>query len=155
MSFLQLRSLKVKNSIGYGTSVIKYSQANLSSLTMTDADLAYTFTAPDINLVATDDATYRDLGFDNIAVILFKYYNLDPTKAISVTWNGKSSIAPSVNQVVMQIYNRTDVIWETLASDSTTAATTDFTLSGTQSTNLTKYYDSNGYVAVRVYQIKI
>jgi hypothetical protein len=43
-------------------------------------------------------------------------------------------------------------LWETLASNSTAAADTDFTLSGSQPTNLANYYDSSLFASFRVYQ---
>ena len=72
--------------------------------------------------------------------------------AFTVTWIGKSDTAPTVSTVYLQIYNRTTTLWETLTSNSAAAVDTNFTMTGTKTSNLTDYYDENGWISCRVYQ---
>lgn len=63
---------------------------------------------------------------------------------------GRSSVAPSISPVYLQIYNQVTMGWETIASNSTAGAGEDFTLRATvfNTTN----YKSLGMVSCRAYQ---
>lgn len=63
----------------------------------------------------------------------------------------QSNYAPSLSTVYLQIYNRNLEQWETLASNNSAAADTDFILSASVG-DLTNYKDGNTIVACRVYQ---
>lgn len=76
----------------------------------------------------------------------------DSNDVIITNWKGKTNLAPSQSTVYLQIYNRNSDSWETLDSDDTTGSDTEFSLSGTQSSNLSDYYDASNWVACRVYQ---
>jgi hypothetical protein len=67
-----------------------------------------------------------------------------------LTWNGQSTLAPSASIVKLQIYNRNTTTWNDVDDDSTTAADTDFNLTGTIP-NLTNYV-IGGVISCRVYQ---
>lgn len=131
-----------------------YSRGDYSSLPTDDSDLSTIFSSTDYTNVESDDNVYVNesaYGGD-YAIFEFKDKSDDTTYGISVTWKGKSDRAPSLSTVYLQIYNRTTSSWETLDSNSTASANTEFTLSGSKTSNLSDYYDSNGYVACRVYQ---
>ena len=72
--------------------------------------------------------------------------------SISINCNARSDVAPSSSTVYLQIYNRNSLEWETLASNNTALANIDFDLTGTQTTNLSNYFDANFWVSCRVYQ---
>ena len=132
-----------------------YTRENGAILDTNDTDLGISFTAQDYTDIATDDNIYLDLsGVSTYNKFLFKDYNTNNlgTDDIIVTWSGKSTLAPSDSTAYLQIYNRTSSSWETLDSDGTTAANTEFILSGTQSTSLSDYYDANYVTSCRIYQ---
>jgi hypothetical protein len=142
-----------RSRLGYAPVVTQlYTQGDLPALPGNDADLSSTFSALDISGVAADDASRVLISGTSNLVQQFKVKNSNNTDQINISWNGQTSIAPSSNTVYLQIYNRTTAAWETLSSNGSAAADTDFTLLGTKSSSLTDYYDSNFFVSLRVYQ---
>ena len=132
-----------------------YSRESASDLESDDSVLTTQFSEQDYTDVGTDNDTYVDLqGTAQYMKFLFQEVNDNETneQKFDITWKGKSSLAPSSATVYLQIYNRTDEIWETLDSDNSSSADTKFTLSGTQSTDLSDYYDENYIISARVYQ---
>jgi hypothetical protein len=71
---------------------------------------------------------------------------------ITVTWEGQSTLAASSSTVYLQVFNYNSGSWETVDSDSTAAANTDFILTGYIDTNVSNYYDVGNVVAFRIYQ---
>ena len=69
-----------------------------------------------------------------------------------ITWKGKTTLAPSDSSVYLQIYNRDTTSWETIDTESSANANTEFTLSGVKTTSLSDYYDESYVVDCRVYQ---
>ena len=111
------------------------------------------FTVQEYQDVNIDDGTrVAQTATDEYSVFLFKDRHTNNTDMITVRWNGQSDLAPSSSTAYLQIFNRDSNLWETLDSDSTTGANTDFDLNGIQSVNLTNYYDASNWVAFRVYQ---
>jgi len=132
-----------------------YSRESADDLESNDTTLATTFSEQDYTDVENDDNVYVDLqGTARYMKFLFKEFNENEsnTQKFTITWKGKSSVAPSSSTVYLQVYNRTLGQWETLASNNTSPANTKFTLTGTQPTNLEDYYDANYVISVRVYQ---
>lgn len=129
-----------------------YSRQDLSTLPSNNTDLAIPFSQADYGTVAADDSTYVDLAGSNFLTFQFKKEADSTTNAVTVIWNGKSTIAPSTRAAYLQIYNRTSGAWETIDSNTVAAANTDFTMTGSKTTNLTNYYDANKIVTARVYQ---
>ncbi|MBI2030980.1 hypothetical protein HYT05_05135, partial [Candidatus Kaiserbacteria bacterium] len=76
----------------------------------------------------------------------FKKASTTNTDTITVTWEGQVSVSTTTS---LQIYNNTTTAWETLQTNSSPTAGSDFTLTGTQSTSLSSYYDGSNLVAVR------
>lgn len=132
-----------------------YSRESASDLESNDTALATTFSEQDYTDVESDDNVYVDLqGTARYMKFLFREFNENEsgTQKFTITWKGKSSVAPSTSPVYLQVYNRTLEQWETLASNNVSSANTKFTLTGTQSTNLGDYYDSNYVISIRTYQ---
>lgn len=75
------------------------------------------------------------------------------------SWTGQSTVAPSSKNTMLQIYRFGSTnSWVTLATNSTAAANTDFTLVGAPSTGATTEYweadGSNFWAYYRVYQVE-
>ena len=132
-----------------------YSRESADDLESNDATLETTFSEQDYTDVENDDNVYVDLnGTAQYMKFLFKEFNENEsnTQKFTITWRGKSSLAPSSAAVYLQVYNRTSGQWETLDSDSSSPANTKFTLEGSKATNLSDYYDEHYVISVRVYQ---
>jgi len=59
-----------------------------------------------------------------------------------------------LSTVFLQIYNRDTTTWETIDSDNSTAADTDFILTADMA-DLTDYKDNNNVIVCRVYQLDV
>lgn len=132
-----------------------YSRESASDLESDDTALATSFSEQDYTDVESDDNVYVDLnGTARYMKFLFKEYNENESseQKFTITWRGKSSLAPSSATVYLQVYNRTSGQWETLDSDSSSPANVKFTLEGSKATNLSNYYDEHYVISVRVYQ---
>ena len=112
------------------------------------------FICTDYAKVALEDDIYVQQCAEDpeYAIFLFKKQHSNNKDVIIGQCKAKASIAPSSSTVYLQIYNRNSGSWETIDSDSTTGANTKFELLGTQSTNLSYYYDAENWVAFRVFQ---
>ncbi len=131
---------------------ITYSKEDKATLPADDANLSSIFTAENYTDVSSDNGVYVvQSSVGQYSVFVLKNNN-NTQIPFTVTWNGKSDLAPTSSTVYLQIYNRNSATWETLASNNSANANTDFTLTETKSTNLSYYYDANGWVACRVYQ---
>jgi len=129
-----------------------YSRADLPALPSKDNNLTNTFSAQEyLDVENLDGQTSIQTSNGQYSVFLFKNKNTDQ-ETISTTWTGKSNLAPSSSTVYLQIYNRTSTTWETLDTDSISSVDTNFTLTGTQTTNLSNYFDDNYWISCRVYQ---
>lgn len=63
----------------------------------------------------------------------------------------RSSLAPTTSTIYLQIYNQVTSEWETVDSDNTTGADTDFILK-VDIADLTNYKTSSKTISCRVYQ---
>ncbi len=132
----------------------RYSKDSLSSLPVNSVDLTYFLDKAGYTAVSADDSSY-----DIMTSIAGKYpvNNFDAfdgksTYALNVSWNGQSSVAPSSNYVNLQIYRFGSINkWVSVASNSTAALNTDFSLSGLIDYHISDYLSGN-YVFWRVYQ---
>jgi hypothetical protein len=130
----------------------EYYRDSVGTLPTTNSTLATAYTATDITNVATVDGVFVDLaGFNTYLIHEFVVFNASQ-QIITPTWTGKSTKSTVTFPVYLQIYNFTTPGWTTLTSNNTTAAGTVFTLTASQSTSLSSFYDANGYCWVRVYQ---
>lgn len=112
----------------------------------------YSFSTSDYTAVATDNGVYVATdGLNEFVIVMFKNV-VTPGLPFTVTWNGKTNIAPTTSTVFMQLLNRTTNAWETLASNNGAAANVDFTLTATKSSGMANYLDVNNQIACRVYQ---
>ena len=130
-----------------------YSREAAANLRTTTVDLDTWFSGADYTTVSTDDENRvaQEIDTGQYGTFLFKDTN-DSQEQFSVSWNGRSSLAPSSSTVYLQIYNRTSNLWEDLDSDNATGADTDFTLEGSKSADLGNYFNASFEIACRVYQ---
>jgi hypothetical protein len=127
-----------------------YTKGQYSDLPADNTDLETAYTQTDIDNVATkDDVRVDQEGSDKYAIHLYK--DLSTANSVNLEWEGQSTFAPSIIPVYLQIYNITTTTWETLDSDNTTAADTDFILTADVS-DLTNYKDGSDFIACRIYQ---
>ena len=131
-----------------------YSRKAAAALPSDDANLSTLFGATGYTNVDTENSVFEDqAATDQYAIFLFKNRGASISDNINVSWIGKSTIAPSTSAAVLQIYNRTSGLWETLATNNTAAANTPFTLTGSKVSSLSSYYDGSLWVSCRVYQL--
>jgi hypothetical protein len=131
-----------------------YSKGVEGTLPADDTPLTQ-YTEQEVTDVGTDDNTFVDLDAtsDAYAVHLFSEKNDAETEVgFNVSVKVKSTLAPSVSPVYLQVYNRTLEEWETLDSDGATDENTEFELSAYKGTDLSDYYDVDYVVSFRVYQ---
>lgn len=143
---------KIHTTDGYTWDRRKYSRENKVSLPTVNTTLATLATTAEAIAMASDDnANYVNVDGNNFLIHQYEYTNTNGTQAVTATWNGQTTTAPSSKTVYLQIWNYTTSAWETLTSNSSTAANTDFTLSATKNSSMSDYYSGN-VVIFRVYQ---
>lgn len=131
----------------------KYSRGSQASLPTNTTNMSTLFTQTDYDNAATDDASRAEETGSDYVIHLFKYDNANNTDNITIDWNGQCADAPSSSTVYLQIWNSNSSSWETLDSDNTTGANTDFDLSGSITSSQSNYYTgSDNTVIARVYQ---
>lgn len=133
--------------------VAEYTRGDIADPVVDDSNLETAFLAQDYTDVESDnDVRVAQTASDpEHTVFLFKNKN-DAQEKISVTWNGKTSRATSQATVFLEIYNRIGTAWEVLDSETVVGADTDFTLEGSQTTDLGNYYDGDFRISCRVRQ---
>jgi len=127
-----------------------YTRGDEATLPTNDTDLETAYTAQNVTDVATDDGV-RVGQTGTLQYMIHQFKNFVPVSSTLLNWNGQSSLAPSASIVRLQIYNRNTPAWETVDSDNTTGANTDFDLSGNIA-DLTNYKDAGNVISCRVYQ---
>ena len=131
-----------------------YSRGNYAALPADDTDLENLFGGHEYTNVHTENDVYVvQSALSEYSIFEFKDKYTTNIEAPTITAKTRSTLAPSSSTVYLQIYNRTAADWETLDSDSTTAADTKFTLTGTQYHNLDDYYDVDNWISYRIYQL--
>lgn len=131
---------------------IHFTKESNASLPTTATPLSTAFTKAEVVNVSSDNATYTDLTGPQYLLYMYERWHTNSTDTITATWNGKSTKAPSSGTVYLQIWNKTSSAWETLDSNNSAAANTDFTLTGGKTTSLSDYYQTGNKVVFRVYQ---
>lgn len=129
-----------------------FSKDAVGSLPATNADLTTPFSQLDYGNASVADTAWVITTGSVYMIHEFKQQGTSNTLGITASWTGQVSLAATLAPVFFQIYNQNSGAWETLSSNSTTAANTDFTLTGSQASNLSNYYDSSLFVSFRVYQ---
>jgi len=97
-----------------------------------------------------DDVRVGQTGMGQYMIHQFKDF-VGANNTCQLEWEGQSSLAPSSSRVYLQIFNRNTPAWETVDSDNTSNADTDFTLTA-EKADLTHYKDASNVICCRVYQ---
>lgn len=133
---------------------IKYSKENYASLPSSKYDLSYYFDPIGYTNVETDDAV-RDyiISTSQYPINTFAVKHTNNTDALNVTWNGQSSVAASVNNIVLQAYTYgSPNQWTTITTNNTAGANTDFDITALINSSISEYYDGSYWSYFRVYQ---
>lgn len=118
-----------------------------------NTNLSHVFTSYEYAKVAVQDQIYvSQCGHTGFTLFLWKDQFSSNTNAVIGRWVGHTHYAPSTSAVYLQVYNQVAAEWETVDSDNTTAAETDFTLEGGVRSNVANYYDIGNWVSFRIYQ---
>lgn len=131
-----------------------YTRENKATLPTNSDQLDRRYTSTERTTVSTsDDNRVKQEGSSNYLIHEFRKYNSsEALDQISIEIELRVSNSPASSTVYLQIYNFNTTSWETLDSDSTSNANTDFSLTGSKTTNLSNYYDTDYTVLARVYQ---
>jgi hypothetical protein len=121
-------------------------------LTKDNLDIIYGET--DEDSVATDNGVRVGMNGSN-TYLLHQYRIVNETTHdnICIKVNLQSTLEPSISPVYLQIWNVLTSLWETIASNTTSAADIDFDLEAEVTSNVENYYDTNREIAIRVYQL--
>lgn len=101
---------------------------------------------------SADDGDYLISYGSKIVEQVFNRTFPNNTSNINITWKGRSTIALSKAPMYLQIFNQNTFAWETLSSNTVSPADTDLFLTGSQTTNVSNYYNANNTVTFRIYQ---
>lgn len=131
-----------------------FSKQSNSSLPSTNANLAYYLDPKGYADVAADDNVRDPISASsNYPISQFIIATTTNTYAMSVAWNGQSSIAASSRPIFLQVfrYGSPDQ-WVTVATNTTANANTDFNITATINSSLSSYYDGSNRTYWRIYQ---
>jgi len=129
-----------------------YTRGDYAALPGDDADLETPYIPQDYTDVSTDNGVrVAQTATDEYAIHEFKNYVGSET-GCTVLWNGQTNNPPAINTVYLQIYNQDTDEWETIDTDNTTAASTDFNLTA-DIADLTDYKNGSLVISCRVYQL--
>lgn len=144
------QSISPSPSVGYQD----YTRGHYAVLPTTDADLLTTYSEQDIIDVATsDDVRVGQTATSEYAVHQFKD-STSGSNQCTIQWEGQTNCPPSLSTVYLQIYNQVSGTWETVDSNNSAPANTDFTLSASMN-DLTNYMTVGELISCRVYQLDI
>jgi HEPN domain-containing protein len=154
LKYTIIKSNSITKGLNYAIARTFYTREAKASLPTNETPLATIYSPQDYLDVELNDAIRVNIEADIIefGIHNFRYRSTDNTQDITVHWNGQSELAPSSSEVFLQIYNYNLNQWETLDSNNTENANTDFDLNGVQSIDVADYYDPEFHVTVRVYQ---
>lgn len=135
---------------GNWTFRIETNNAGVPSGTLANAnDLSTLFTEQEVVDVSASDDVRVAIEGEHYLIEQFKDY-VGVNASCSLHWEGRSTLAPSVAPVRLQIFNYVSGLWVTVDTDSTSPADTDFVLEA-YIVDLSEYKDSD-IITCRVYQ---
>lgn len=130
-----------------------YTYEALNTLPTDNTDLANDFSASQLTDVeaSEDDRMSYQGASGQYLVAQFKEYGSDDTDEIDVDIEWQSQVAPSTATAYLQIYNYDTPGWETVDTNDSASADTDFTLSANMQGG--EYYkDADNEITLRIYQ---
>lgn len=130
-----------------------YTRGDYIVLPGDDTDLETNYSSQDlIDVTSKDDIRVGQSANQQYMIHQFKEY-IESANSCTVEAELQSTLAPSSSTVYLQVYNQNTSTWETLDSDNSSNADTDFTLEGSVP-NLTNYIIDN-MVSFRIYQLAL
>jgi len=133
------------------TGYTDYTRGNYAALPTNDNDLETAYSAGDVTDVSSKNDVYVDQSATNGFMIhQFKEF-VGEQVACQVEVEARSTLGCNLSTTYLQIYNHTSGDWDTIDSDNSTAADTDFSLISDVA-DLTDYKDSSNVISCRVYQ---
>jgi hypothetical protein len=147
-------SISLSPSLSPSEGFSNYTRGNYADLPSDDTDLETDYSAQDLLDVADkDDVRVAQTATQEYMVHQFKDFVGD-NASCTLEWEGQSSLAPTSSTVYLQIYNRDTSEWNTIDSDNTSNADTDFTLTANIA-DLTDYKDASNVISCRIYQLAL
>lgn len=110
------------------------------------------FTTAQYSDVGGDDEDYFIEYGSEYMIRNYQRKNTNNTDTPQFTWRGRSTEPTSTSPILIQIFNVNSATWETLAVANKIPADVDFSVTVTQTTNISNYYDSSNQVTFRSYQ---
>jgi hypothetical protein len=134
-----------------------YTRGAYDTMPSDDTNLTTPFSGSDYTDVESDNEVFVcQSATGQYSEFLFKNRDLDSSSYVTLTWEGKASLAPSLYTVFLQAYNRTLTSWVTVDSNNLAGADSEFTMGGTLPIGggytLADFEDANGFIACRIYQ---
>jgi len=136
------------------SSLIKYSKDGVASLGGGIPDLSYYLDPEGYGDVATNDDLLDNInGVAQYSVYNFAKKHTNNSDAITFTWDGQSNVAGATRNVVVQVYKYgSPNQWVTVATNATSTANDDFTMTVNINSSLASYYDGSNWTYWRIYQ---
>ena len=121
---------------------------------LNDDDLETNYSVQDETDVETvDEDRVAQEATDEHAIHQYKNF-IGNSESASVEWEGQTNTNCEFSTVYLQIYNQNETTWETLDSESSEVADTDFPLSG-NIPDTTNYRDAGDIISCRIYQLAV
>lgn len=135
--------------------MIRLTYTTTSPPPLTSTNLINSFTNAIYSDVAGDDGDYFIEYGSEYMIREYKYDWINNTDSPQFTWRGRSTVDTRVSPILIQIFNVNSSTWETLARETRVPADIDFSVTVTQTANVSNYYDSNNVVTFRSYQLVV
>jgi hypothetical protein len=156
LTFLQLAGISSTET--HGTCLIvamaPFSRGNYAALPSDDADLENSYTPTERGYVESDDNIYAEQSATGEYIVHQFKDNVGANTLATFSLSAKSSQAPLISPVSLQIYNRNISAWETIAVNNIADADEKFTLYAYVG-DLTNYKDGNNVISNRVCQLAL
>lgn len=133
----------------------EYSRGDYAVLPTNNNDLETLYSAQDyLDVNEKDDVYVAQTGTGEYMIHEFKDF-VGANSMCNVEWEGKTSLAPLLSEVVLEIYNHNTDVWDEIDSESVLALPdVDFSLSAGIA-DLTDYKDGSNVITCRVLQLAI
>lgn len=117
-----------------------------------DADLETIYSeAEETDIATKNNVRVEQTATSQYMIHQFKEF-VGANKSCQVELEVQATLTPAYSTVYFQIYNHDTSTWETIDSDNSSPADTDFTLIA-EIKHLTDYKDAGNVVSYRVYQL--
>jgi hypothetical protein len=130
-----------------------YTRGEYASLPTGILDLTTPYSAGDITDVATsNNVRVSQQATLKYAVHQFKDYV--ETDSCRIEVECQSNLAPAFSPIYLQIFNRSNPSWDTIASNNSAPVDTDFVLA-VDVLDVANYKDTHNTIVCRIYQLAV